>query len=194
MSTALLLISFQNDFFVNGRMPLEKSTEAVQNAQELLETYRRDKLPIFHIQHVSTRPDAIHFLPCTRGVDFHPAMRPLKQEPVIRKHYPNSFRDTSLVAQLKRGGISQLVVAGMMTHLSVDSTVRAACDLGFECTVIADACATSPLEFSGMPLSAQHVHQAFLAALQPLYARVLNISQLSEQPQPMMPLQEAEAV
>ena len=178
MSTALLMISFQNDFFLNGRMPLEKSAEAAQRAQEILERYRSLKLPVIHIQHVSTRPDAIHFLPCTRGVDFYPSLRPQKNEAILKKHYPNSFRDTSLASYLKRKGIDHLVVAGMMTHLSVDATVRAACDLGLSCTVVADACATSNLEFAGNILPAQNVHQAFLAALEPLYARIVATDDL----------------
>lgn len=174
MSTALLLISFQNDFFLNGRMPLEKSAEAAQRAQEVLEHFRTNKQHIIHIQHVSTRPDAIHFLPCTRGVDFYPSLRPLKNETIIKKHYPNSFRDTPLANYLERKSIDHLIIVGMMTHLSVDATTRAACDLGLSCTVIADACATSNLEFAGAVLQAQNVHQAFLAALSPLYANVIT--------------------
>lgn len=178
MSTALLLISFQNDFFLNGRMPLEKSAEAAQRAQEILEYYRTGKQPIIHIQHVSTRPDAIHFLPCTRGIDFYPSLRPQKNETIIKKHYPNSFRDTSLGSYIQRRGIDHLVIAGMMTHLSVDATTRAACDQGLTCTVVSDACATSNLEFAGNLLPAQSVHQAFLAALQPLYANVVTTDEL----------------
>src|SRR5690242_11553127 len=101
MSKALLLISFQNDFFINGRMTLEKSAEAAQRAQEILEYYRSQKLPVIHIQHISTRRDAMHLLPCTRGADFYPSIRPLKNETIIKKHYPNSFRDTPLAAVLK---------------------------------------------------------------------------------------------
>jgi len=192
MSTALLLISYQNDFFLNGRMPLEKSAEAAQRAQEILERYRANKGHIIHIQHVSTRPDAIHFLPCTRGVDFYPSLRPLKNETIIKKHYPNSFRDTSLSSYLKRKNIDHLVIAGMMTHLSVDATTRAACDLGLTCTVIADACATSNLEFAGAILPAQNVHQAFLAALEPLYAKVVTADELIAEDAPAHEMREAE--
>lgn len=180
MSTALLLISFQNDFFptINGRMPLEKSAEAAQRAQELLERYRENGQAIIHVQHVSTRPDAMFFLPCTRGVDFYTPLRPLKNEPVVKKHYPNSFRDTQLASQLKRSGIHHLVIAGMMTHLSVDATAREACDRGLTCTVVSDACATGDLEYQNKIIPAQTVHEAFLAALQPLYARVVTTDDL----------------
>lgn len=174
MNTALLLIDIQNDYFPNGRMPLDKSTEACQKAQEVLQAYRSKQLPIIHVQHISTRPDAVHFLPCTKGVEFHPDVHPLKSEAVIKKHYPNSFKDTNLLNHLAKHQINHLIVAGMMTHLCVDATVRAAYDLGFTCTVLHDACATKNLEFNSMVIPAQSVHSAFLGALQPLYGTVMS--------------------
>lgn len=174
MNTALLLIDIQNDYFPNGRMPLERSLEACQKAQEALHAYRAKQLPVIHVQHISTRPDAVHFLPCTKGVEFHPDVLPMKNETVIKKHYPNSFKDTSLLNHLTKHKINHLLVAGMMTHMCVEATVRAAYDLGFSCTVLHDACATKNLEFNSMVIQAQNVHNAFLAALQPLYANVMS--------------------
>jgi nicotinamidase-related amidase len=178
MNTALLLIDIQNDYFPNGRMPLEKSVDACQKSQEVLQNFRTKKLPIIHIQHVSTRPDAVHFLPCTKGVEFHQDVLPSKNEMVIKKHYPNAFKDTNLLNYLIKNQINHLVVVGMMTHLCIDATVRAAYDLGFTCTVIHDACATKNLEFNSMLIPAQSVHNAFLAALQPLYANVVSAREL----------------
>ncbi len=175
MNTALLLIEIQNDYFPNGRMPLEKSIEASLKAQEVLQAARAKQFPIIHIQHISTRPDAVHFLPCTKGVEFHPNVLPNKNETVLKKHYPNSFKDTALLNHLIKNQVNHLVIAGMMTHLCIDATVRAAYDLGFSCTVLHDACATKNLEFNNMLIPAQTVHSAFLAALQPLYARVMTV-------------------
>ena len=175
MNTALLLIDIQNDYFPNGRMPLEKSTEACQKAQEILQAYRSKQLPVIHIQHISTRPDAVHFLPCTKGVEFHPNVLPMKNETIVKKHYPNSFKDTGLLAQLTKQRINHVLIAGMMTHMCVDATTRAAYDLGFNCTILHDACATRNLEFNNMLIPAQTVQSAFLAAIQPLYATVTNV-------------------
>lgn len=177
MNTALVLIDFQNDYFPNGRMTLEKSTEACQKAQEVLQAYRTKHFPIVHIQHISTRPDAVHFLPCTKGVEFHPNVLPNKHETIIKKHYPNSFKDTGLLNHLIKHQINHLIIAGMMTHLCVEATVRAAYDLGFSCTVLSDACASKNLEFNNMLIPAQTVHHAFLAALQPLYAEVISVKE-----------------
>ncbi len=172
MNSALLMIEMQNDYFPNGRMPLEKSTEACAKAQEVLQVYRAKQLPVIHVQHISTRPDAIHFLPCTKGVEFHNNVQPVKNETVIKKHYPNSFKDTSLLTYLIKHQINHLVITGMMTHMSIDATVRAAYDLGISCTLLSDACATMNLEFNSILIPAQTVHHAFLAALQSMYATV----------------------
>lgn len=180
MNSALLLIDIQNDYFPNGRMPLEKSMEASLKAQEAIQTYRAKQLPIIHIQHISTRPDAVHFLPCTKGVEFHSTAQPLKNETIIKKHYPNAFKDTSLLNHLIKHQINHLMIAGMMTHLCIDATVRAAYDLGFNCTVLHDACATKNLEFNNSVIPAIDVHHAFLAALQPLYANIISVKELTQ--------------
>jgi nicotinamidase-related amidase len=178
MKTALLLIDIQNDYFPNGRLQLEKSTEACQKAQEVLQAYRAKQMLILHIRHISTHTDAKHLLPCTKGVEFHPNVQPTKNETIITKHYPNSFKDTNLLNQLTKNHVKHLVIAGMMTHMCIDATVRAAYDLGFSCTVLSDACATKNLEFNNMLIPAQTVHNAFLAALQPLYSDVITVKEL----------------
>lgn len=174
MNSALLLIEIQNDYFPNGRIPLEKSFEASTKAQSLLSTYRDKKMPVIHIQHISTHPNAAYFLPCTKGSEFHANVAPLKGETIIKKHYPNSFKDTTLLNFLIKNQINHLVICGMMTHLAIDATVRAAYDLGFMCTVVHDACAAHQLEFGNNIIAAANVHYAFIAAFQPIYATVIS--------------------
>jgi len=65
-----------------------------------------------------------------------------------------------------------LVICGMMTHMCIDATTRAAKDFGFECTVIGDACATKDLEIDGRHIMATDVHASFLAALSYFYSTV----------------------
>ncbi|HLB42478.1 MAG TPA: cysteine hydrolase family protein [Gammaproteobacteria bacterium] len=174
MNTALLLLEIQNDYFPNGRTPLETSLEASTKALTVLQAFREKKQPIIHIQHISTQPDASYFLPCTKGAEFYANVQPLKNEMIIKKHYPNSFKDTSLLNYLIKNQINHLVICGMTTYLAIDATVRAAYDLGFSCTVLHDTCAARQLEFNHTIISAQNVHYAFLAALQPTYAAVLT--------------------
>lgn len=174
MRTALLLIDIQNDYFPGGRMELDGSLEASLRAKALLTLFRERNLQIFHIQHISTRKDASFFLPDTEGAEIHENVVPLPGETVIRKNFPNSFRDTALLTHLKDADVSRLVVCGMMTHMCVDATVRAAFDLGFGCVTICDACATRGLSFNGDEISSGKVQGAFLAALGAVYARVCS--------------------
>ena len=92
---------------------------------------------------------------------------------MLTKAYPNSFRETALAAHLEALGAKRLVVCGMMTHMCVDATVRAAFDMGYAVTVAGDACATCDLFFEGRSVAAADVHAAFLAALGAAYATVV---------------------
>jgi nicotinamidase-related amidase len=174
MKTALLLIDIQNDYFPGGRMELDGSPEASLRAKDLLTLFRDRNLPIFHIQHISNRTGASFFLPDTAGVEFHANVSPLPGETIIRKNFPNSFRNTALLTHLKDAEVNQLVICGMMTHMCVDATVRAAFDHGFDCVAIHDACATRGLTFNGEEIPPGKVHGAFLAALGAVYARVCS--------------------
>ena len=179
MKQALLLIDIQNDYFPGGAMELAGSSQAGLRAAALLAAFRDKALPVVHIQHVSTRPGATFFLPETHGVRIHESVTPADGETVFRKHYPNSFRETPLLEHLHRLQVGELVIAGMMTHMCVDSTTRAAADLGFQCQLAHDACATRSLAFSGNTIPAEQVHLAFLAALNGLFAKVLPVDELS---------------
>ena len=94
------------------------------------------------------------------------------------KNFPNSFRNTPLLDHLKKEQIEHLVIAGMMTHMCIDATTRAAFDHGFTCTLAHDACATRNLSFGDRVVAAEQVHLAFLAALSPLYARVVGTAEV----------------
>jgi len=173
MKTALLLIDIQNDYFPGGRMELEGSLQASLHAKDILDVGRAVGIPVFHIQHVSMQKGATFFLPDTEGVLIHENVKPLPEERVIQKHYPNSFRDTSLFDELKKSGIDRLIICGMMTQMCVDATVRAAFDYGFSCVVVHDACAARSLSFGADTIPAAHVQGAFMAALGSVYARVI---------------------
>jgi nicotinamidase-related amidase len=172
MTTALVLIDLQNDYFPGGTMELVGAEDAVLRARTLLEAFRTRTLPVFHIQHIARRAGATFFLPGTKGAEIHAAVRPAAGEAVITKHFPSSFRETTLLESLRGAGASRLVLAGMMTHMCVDTTVRAAADLGFECLLAQDGCATRALQFSGQQIDAPQVQLAYLAALNGAFARV----------------------
>jgi nicotinamidase-related amidase len=181
MKTALVLVDIQNDYFPGGKMELEGSVEAGLRAKELLSYFRQRDLPLVHIQHISTRPGATFLLPDTDGVKIQENVRPLEDEVIFQKHYPNGFRETPLLKYLRDEGITRLVICGMMTHMCVDATTRAASDYGFECLIAQDACATKTLSHRGESVPATHVHLSFLAALNAAYAKALNADEIISQ-------------
>ncbi len=174
MKPALLLVDIQRDYFPQGRMEVEGAVEASRAAGRLLGCFREKGLPVVHIQHIAARPNATFLLPDTEGIGFHENVNPLPGEKVIRKHYPNSFRDTELEEYLRAGEIRDLVVCGMMSHMCIDATTRAAFDRGYACLVAHDACAARKLAFNGVEIPAQQVHGAYMAALAAVYAKVAS--------------------
>lgn len=159
-------------------MELDGSLEASLRARQLLVAFRQRKLPLIHVQHVSLRPGASFFLPHTDGAKIHESVYPREGELIFQKHFPNSFRDTGLLARLHDEQIRRLVICGMMTHMCIDATTRAAFDHGFDCWVAEDACATRALLHKGRRIAAEEVQLSFLAALNNGYARVLGTDEI----------------
>ena len=172
MTTALLLIDIQNDYFEGGRMALVGPDAAASQAATLLARFRATGRPVVHVRHVADDPGATFFLPDTDGALIRRSVEPATGEVVIEKHHPNAFVDTTLDAVLETMGANEVVIAGMMTHMCVDSTTRAANERGLACVVAADACATRDQTFGDVRVSADLVHAAFLAALDGTFATV----------------------
>ncbi len=180
MSTGLILIDLQNDYFPGGKLELLKMEHAADNAKRLLSRFRKSKLPLFHIQHVALQPNAPFFQPNTAGVEINASVAPAVEEVVIQKHFPNSFRDTGLLKFLKSAAIEELVICGAMSHMCIDATTRAAFDLGFKCIVVEDACTTRDLQHKDRKIGALEVHGAFMAALSAPYAKVVTLKDYLE--------------
>ena len=100
------------------------------------------------------------------------AVKPLDGEPAIIKHAPDAFFQTDLHDALSRAGIRKLVVSGMMSHMCIDTSVRAARNHGYDITLLHDACATRDLSWNGKTIPAATVHEAFMAALHGAFADV----------------------
>lgn len=182
MSTALIVVDIQNDYFPNGKMELVKPDEASKNAAKVLEWFRENNEEnIFHIQHIANDPSLGFFLPETEGAEINDAVKPLKNETVITKHFPNSFLQTKLDNALKENEITDLIVVGMMTHMCIDATVRAGVDLGYSVTLLEDACASREVSYGDKAVPADYVHHAFIGALNGMYCKVTSTEQfLSE--------------
>ncbi|WP_051384442.1 cysteine hydrolase family protein [Nitratidesulfovibrio termitidis] len=177
--TALVLVDIQRDYFPGGRMALPDAENAGRRAAEVLTRCRAASMPIMHIRHESIRPGSTFFLPGTEGADIHPLVAPLPGEAVLTKNVPNSFRDTELLQHLRGIDVTDLIVVGMMTHMCIDTTVRAAFDLGFRCRVAGDATASPALTYGGTQVDADTVRATFLAALNGVFAEVTDAADLA---------------
>jgi nicotinamidase-related amidase len=177
MKNALIIVDIQNDYFPGGRMPLVGIERAADNARRLLEQYRSEGEATFHIQHTWEDPAAPFFVAGSAGAEIHESVMPRPGETVVVKHFPNSFRESSLLDELRRAGAERLTICGAMSHMCIDATTRAAADLGYECVVAHDACATRDVEFEGKKVAAADVHAAYMSALGFAYARVMGTSE-----------------
>lgn len=174
MNQALIIIDIQNDYFPGGNMALVGMDDAAGQARRVLDRFRARGLPVFHIQHIANRAGATFFLPDTPGAEIHASVAPHGGEPIIRKHFPNAFRETELDERLREREIEEVVVCGAMTHMCIDTTVRAAFDRGYRCLLVADACATRDLRYGGEVVPARQVQAAFLAALSMPFAEIVD--------------------
>ena len=172
MKEALLIIDVQNDYFPGGANELSHPFEAEKRIQELITESRACGRPIVYIQHFNP-PDDTFFLEGTFGAEISDRIRPADHDKVIIKRYPNSFLGTELDAYLKSLQADTLIICGMMTHMCVDTTVRAAMDYGYQVKLVADACATMDLVLNGETISAETVQKAFIAALAGVFATVI---------------------
>jgi nicotinamidase-related amidase len=171
MTQALIVVDIQNDYFLGGAMVLVGSEEAATVAAAIKSDFKAKNLPVIMVQHIATKPGATFFLPGTNGVEIHESVALDADDIHVIKHFPNSFRETNLLEKLHELQVSELTIIGMMTHMCIDTTVRAANDLGFKVTVYANACATRDLTYE-RTVAAADVHAAYLAALDGSFAEV----------------------
>ncbi|MCK0196105.1 cysteine hydrolase [Ancylobacter sp. 6x-1] len=177
MTRALLIIDLQNDYFPGGAYPLAGTEVAAANAALLLASARARGSLVVHVRHESGEPDAPFFRPGTDGAAIHQAVAPRAGEAVVVKSGINAFLGTDLKAVLDEAGVTELTIAGAMSHMCVDAAVRAASDFGYAVTVVQDATATRDLDFDGRTVAAADVQAAFMSALAFGYASVISTTE-----------------
>ena len=170
---ALLVIDMQNAID-DPKWGPRNNPGAEANIARLLAAWRDTGRAIFHIRHDSTFPDS-PYRPGQPGNDFKREVRPRDGEIVIAKRTNSALIGTDLEARLRREGHTMIVVAGVLTHNSVEATVRMAGNLGFATIVVSDATwATDKTDLRGKRWPAEDVHQLSLANMQGEYATVLD--------------------
>ena len=162
-ATALLIIDIQDFYFPGGKVPLVEPEAAAENARRVLAAFRAEGKPVVHVRH--------DFEP---GGSIHASVIPNEGEKVFTKTEVSCFNGTQVLAHLKEVGVERLVIVGMQTHMCLEAATRAAHDLGFECVVIGDACATRNLKYGDRTVPAADVHTSTLATLDGTYAKVVD--------------------
>jgi nicotinamidase-related amidase len=166
-TTGLLIIDIQEFYFPGGKAQLVEPEAAGMNAGLVLNRFREEGLPVYHVRH--------NFEP---GGKIHEYVKPAAGEPVFSKDDVNAFLGTGLLEQLRKDSVEQLVICGMQTHMCVEAAVRAAHDYGFKCILVSDACATRAQQYRDLIIPAEHVHYSTICTLEGTYAAVSKTSDL----------------
>lgn len=169
--SVLVLVDCQNTY-TYGVMELDGVQAALEEAATLLDRARTAGIPVIHIQH-NGGPGSPYDITAEVGAIVD-SVAPRDGEPVVVKQFPNSFVQTDLDERLKAVGTTNLVLAGFMTHMCINSTARGGFSLGYAPTVVASATATRPLPgVGGETVPADALQSASLAALSDLFAVVV---------------------
>jgi nicotinamidase-related amidase len=179
--TALLIIDAQQEYFAPvGKIVLPDGPQAITRIAQVLEWARAKDVPVFHIVHESRRPNPTTFAPGSPSLEIHPAVQPRDGEPVIQKHLPGSFTNTSLEAELRRRGIERVIVSGFMTQMCCDTTTREAAHRGFKVTLLADATAAMDVKGpDGAVIPHDVVHRTHLGSLNGFLAEVKRTEEVT---------------
>lgn len=173
-ANAALIIIDQQKGILQPRLGRRNNPAAEERILDLLSFWRRSGLPVIHVQHLSRSPDSV-FWPEQEGVEFQDRFLPKDDEWLIEKQVPDAFCATGLEAKLREAGIGQLIIVGVATNNSVESTARTAGNLGFDAWVAEDACFTfDKADYFGTLRSAQEVHAMSLGNLHGEYATVVS--------------------
>ena len=171
--STLILVDYQNTY-TRGVMALEGWEPALEAASRLLAQARAVGAKVIHVQHDGGEGSP-YDIRAEIG-QIHASVAPQAGEPVVVKTAPNSFHNTDLAQQVEAAGNEQLVIIGFMSHMCVTFTAEGAFLRGKRATVVANACATRPLQSAAGSVSAVQLHQSAMATIGDLYAVVVGSS------------------
>ena len=177
-ANAALIIIDQQKGILQPRLGRRNNPQAEERIVDLLGFWRRSGRPVIHVQHLSREPDSV-FWPEQEGVEFQQRFLPQDAEWLIQKQVPDAFCVGGLAARLREAGVGQLIIVGVATNNSVESTARSAGNLGFDTWVAEDACFTfDKADYFGTLRTAEEVHGMSLGNLQGEYATVVSAAQV----------------
>ncbi|MBV4554170.1 cysteine hydrolase [Pseudomonas sp. SWRI102] len=178
LENAALILIDQQKGILHPRLGPRNNPEAELRMLELLAHWRDSARPVIHVHHLSRSPESV-FWPGQSGVEVQERFEPLASEGLVQKQVPDAFCGTNLEVQLRSAGIGQLVIVGVATNNSVESTARTAGNLGFDTWVAEDACYTfDKADYFGNARTAAEVHAMSLGNLHGEYATVMGVKRI----------------
>lgn len=169
--SVVVVIDAQREY-VDGKLPLVGIEPSITEAAKLLDRARKAETPVIHVVH---RGKGGLFDPATPYYAIIPQLRPASGETVIEKTLPNAFAATNLAEVIAKTGKKKLLLIGYMTHMCISTTARAALDLGYQSTIVANATATRDLpDGKGGAIPAATIQAASLAALSDRFAVIVQ--------------------
>jgi nicotinamidase-related amidase len=170
--TALVPIDMQRGFDLD---PAHFNNPAIEDhGRQLLSAWRAAGLPLIHVRHDSVKPGS-PFAPGQPGNALRPGFQPEGEEPLVTKSVNAAFIGTDLDLRLRRLGVEQVVLFGLVTDMCVSTTARVAANLGYRVVVVGDACACFALpDADGTVIPAEQIHRAHLATLRAEFAEVVD--------------------
>jgi nicotinamidase-related amidase len=141
-NTALLVVDVQNGVVAGAH----ERDAVVANVGSLVDRARQEQVPVVWVQH--SDEDLERGSEAWRIV---PELAPDEAEPLVEKHYGDSFEDTTLETVLSGLGVGRLLVVGAQTDECVRSTLHGAVVRGYDATLVSDAHTTEDLSAWGAP-------------------------------------------
>jgi nicotinamidase-related amidase len=182
MSTALLVIDVQMAFVARRAAGyVWGNPQAETSIASLLKAFRDKGLPVVHVVHHGLDPDD-PFHADAPGAEVQPVAAAHLGEPLFIKHASSGFSGTGLGDYLQTQGITGLVICGGAANYCVESTTRAASDLGYVVTVVGDALINFRQKLAdGREVSAADVLALTLANLDGEFAHVASVNEILTQ-------------
>jgi nicotinamidase-related amidase len=145
MTKALLLIDLQNDYFPGGAFPLWHADESLPHLEAAINQATTKGVKVIHVQHIADPKLGLSpfFNVGTPGAEIHARVRAAAPDaPVVVKSFADSFHETTLEATLRDLGVTELLVAGMMTQNCVTHTAISKAAEKYDVTILVDCCTT----------------------------------------------------
>jgi nicotinamidase-related amidase len=142
---ALLLIDLQNDYFPGGAFPLWNTDQTLANLLAAIERAKARSIDIVHIQHIADPKLGLSpfFNKGTAGAAIRAEVFAAAPDaPVVLKAYADSFVETTLEQTLAARGVTDLLVAGMMTQNCVTHTAISKAAEKYNATILTDCTTT----------------------------------------------------